>query len=36
VAHHALATISIVGTLALGGFAWWWFRKRRSGKLLED
>lgn len=36
VAHHALATIAIVGALAVAGFALWWFRKKRSGKLLEE
>ncbi len=36
VAHHALALVAIVGALAILGFAWWWFRKKRSGKLLEE
>ena len=36
VAHHALATIAVVGSLAVAGFAFWWFRKRRSGKLLDN
>lgn len=36
VAHHAMATIAFVGSLAIAGFAIWWFRKKRSGKLLED
>jgi LPXTG-motif cell wall-anchored protein len=36
VAHHGLSLMAIVGLLALAGFAWWWFRKKRSGKLLED
>jgi membrane protein YqaA with SNARE-associated domain len=35
VAHHALTVMGIVGVLAVGGFAWWWFRKKRAGKLLE-
>jgi uncharacterized membrane protein YdjX (TVP38/TMEM64 family) len=35
VAHHALATVLVVGLLAVIGFGWWWMRKRRSGKLLE-
>jgi len=34
VAHHAMATILIVGGAAILGFAWWWMRKRRAGKLL--
>jgi membrane protein YqaA with SNARE-associated domain len=36
VAHHALSVVAIVGLLAIMGFAWWWIRKKRSGKLLED
>ena len=36
VAHHAGATIAVVALLALLGFTWWWMRKKRSGKLLED
>src|ERR1700679_3450998 len=36
VEHHALPVIAIAGVLALGGFAWWWMRKKRAGKLLED
>src|SRR5580658_7734728 len=35
VAHHALTVVGIVGALAVIGFAWWWFRKKRAGKLLE-
>jgi membrane protein YqaA with SNARE-associated domain len=35
VAHHALSVVAIVGLLAIIGFAWWWIRKKRSGKLLE-
>ena len=35
VAHHALPLVAIVGALALVGFAWWWIRRRRAGKLLE-
>jgi membrane protein YqaA with SNARE-associated domain len=34
VAHHALVTVSVVCGLALIGFAWWWFRKRRAGPLI--
>ena len=33
VAHHGLALLAIVGGLAIAGFAWWWMRKKRSGKL---
>lgn len=36
VARHALIVVSIVGTLAVLGCAWWWIRKKRQGKLLED
>jgi len=36
VAHHSLAGVAIVGVLAVGGFAWWWFRKRRGGSLADQ
>jgi membrane protein YqaA with SNARE-associated domain len=36
VAHHALAAVLIVGTLAVAGFALWWRRKKRAGKLPES
>ncbi|MGC1463149.1 MAG: VTT domain-containing protein [Terracidiphilus sp.] len=36
VAHHALRLVGIVGLLAVLGFTWWWMKKKRSGKLLED
>jgi LPXTG-motif cell wall-anchored protein len=36
VAHHAVSAMAIVGVLALAGFAWWWFRKKRAGKLLSE
>ena len=36
VAHHGLAVIGVVGALAVAGFGWWWFGKKRAGKLLED
>jgi membrane protein YqaA with SNARE-associated domain len=36
VARHALVAVLIVGALAALGFAWWWIRKKRQGKLLED
>ena len=36
VAHHSLPLVAVVGALAVIGFAWWWMRKRRAGKLLED
>jgi membrane protein YqaA with SNARE-associated domain len=36
VAHHALRVVAVICSLALIGFAWWWLRKRRIGKLLED
>jgi len=36
VAHHSLTLLAVVGGLAVIGFGWWWFRKKRSGKLLAD
>lgn len=36
IAHHGLAVAGVAGVLALGGFAWWWTKRKRSGKLLED
>jgi membrane protein YqaA with SNARE-associated domain len=36
VAHHALTVVGIVGALAILGFAWWWIKRKRSGKSLED
>ncbi|HTW30239.1 MAG TPA: VTT domain-containing protein [Candidatus Sulfotelmatobacter sp.] len=35
VARHAVPTVLVVGALAVAGFAWWWMRKKRSGKLME-
>lgn len=35
VARHAVPVVLIVGALAVAGFAWWWVKKKRSGKLLE-
>ena len=32
---HALPLVAVVGGLAAVGFAWWWMRKKRAGKLLE-
>jgi membrane protein YqaA with SNARE-associated domain len=34
VARHALPAVIIVGVLAVLGFAWWWMRKKRAGRLL--
>ena len=31
VAHHAIVTLAVVGSVALVGFAWWWLSKRKSG-----
>jgi len=36
VARHAVPTVLIVSALAVAGFAWWWIKKKRSGKLLDD
>jgi membrane protein YqaA with SNARE-associated domain len=36
VARHALVAVLVVGALAVLGFALWWIRKKRQGKLLED
>jgi LPXTG-motif cell wall-anchored protein len=36
VAHHGLSVMAVVGVLALAGFGWWWFRKRRADRNLED
>ena len=36
VAHHGLILLAIVGGLAIVGFAWWWMRKKRFGKLNVD
>ena len=30
---HALPLVGVVGGLAVLGFAWWWLRKKRAGKL---
>ena len=35
VQHHGLILLAIVGGLAIVGFAWWWMRRKRNGKL-ED
>jgi membrane protein YqaA with SNARE-associated domain len=35
VQHHGLVLLAIVGGLAVIGFAWWWMRRKRAGKL-ED
>jgi len=36
VKSHAMVTAAAIGGLAVIGFAWWWVRKKRAGKLLED
>jgi hypothetical protein len=35
VARHAVPTVLIASALAVAGFAWWWIKRKRSGKLLE-
>jgi membrane protein YqaA with SNARE-associated domain len=34
VEKHALSLVLVAGALAVLGFAWWWLRKKRQGKLL--
>ena len=36
VEHHALPVVAVVGALAVVGFAWWWMRRKRAGKGLEE
>jgi len=36
VRRHGVTVMAGVGLLAVAGFALWWFRKRRAGKLMED
>jgi membrane protein YqaA with SNARE-associated domain len=36
VQHHALPVVAVVGVLAVIGFAWWWIKRKRAGKTLED
>jgi membrane protein YqaA with SNARE-associated domain len=36
VAHHAIVLVAGVIALAVLGFAWWWMKKKHSGKLMED
>ena len=36
VAHHSLTVVGIVGFLAILGFAWWWIKRKRTGKALAD
>ena len=36
VKSHALAVMGVVGALALVGFGWWWFSRRRAYKVLES
>jgi membrane protein YqaA with SNARE-associated domain len=36
VAQHAIATLAVVGCLAVVGFGWWWLSKRKSGELQDE
>lgn len=36
VAHHALPLVAAVCGLAAVGFVWWWMRRKRAGRSLED
>jgi membrane protein YqaA with SNARE-associated domain len=33
---HALPLVGVVGGLAVLGFAWWWVRRKRAGKTMEE
>jgi len=33
---HALPLVGVVGGLAVLGFAWWWMRRKRAGKTMEE
>jgi membrane protein YqaA with SNARE-associated domain len=36
VAHHGLAVLANVGGLMVVGFGWWWMKRRRAGKTIEE
>jgi membrane protein YqaA with SNARE-associated domain len=36
VAHHSMATVAVVGALAVAGFAWWWRRRKRAGEPMTE
>jgi uncharacterized membrane protein YdjX (TVP38/TMEM64 family) len=36
VERHGLAALAVVGGMAIAGFAWWWVRKKRAGKLEDE
>jgi len=36
VKHHATTALAVVGILAAIAFAWWWIKKMRSGKIIQD
>lgn len=36
VEHHALVLVAIVGALAIAGFAFWWKRRKRADKPIEE
>ena len=36
VAKHAMVMVLAASALAVLGFAWWWLRKRKSGKLIKS
>jgi membrane protein YqaA with SNARE-associated domain len=36
VAHHAITTLAIAGSLAAAGFGWWWLSKRKSRELQGE
>ena len=36
VAKHAMVMVLAASALVVLGFAWWWLRKRKSGKLIKS
>jgi uncharacterized membrane protein YdjX (TVP38/TMEM64 family) len=36
VKHHAATALAVVGILAAIAFAWWWIKKMRSSKIIQD
>jgi membrane protein YqaA with SNARE-associated domain len=36
ISHHGMAALVIVSSMAEVGFAWWWFRRKRIRRELEE